>query len=94
MLQHGPQPRAGASLRRDTPPGCARRAPHHGAALVTRRPRTSKATHVHERDLARVRDLKDLLAQLQRTEARVAETVVTVLHHAEPRTLAAFGVVL
>ena len=42
----------------------------------------------------RERDLKAMLAQLQRTEARVAEAVVTVLHRADPRTLVAFGVLL
>lgn len=42
----------------------------------------------------RERDLKDMLAQLRRTDARVAEAIVTVLRRADPRTLVAFGVVL
>jgi hypothetical protein len=42
----------------------------------------------------RERDLKDMLAQLRRTEARVAEAVVTVLRRADSRTLIAFGVLL
>jgi len=65
---------------------------------MTRRSPKSEAARVraleHRRDLERERDLKDLLAQLQRTEARVAEALVTVLRRADPRTLAAFGVVL
>ena len=47
-----------------------------------------------ERVHVRERDQKDLLAQHLRIEARVAEAVVTVLHRADPRTLAAFGVLL
>ena len=57
---------------------------------MTRRPTRAEATRERERE----RDLKDLLAQLLRTEAQVAEAMVTVLRRADPRTLAAFGVVL
>ena len=65
---------------------------------MTRRAPKSEAARARaferKRDLERVRDLKDLLAQLQQTEGRVAEALVTVLRRADPRTLAAFGVVL
>jgi hypothetical protein len=57
---------------------------------MTRRTTRSEATRERERE----DDLKAMLVQLRRTEARVAEAVVTVLRHAPPRTLVAFGVVL
>ena len=55
---------------------------------MKRQPTRSEPTRERERDL------KDILAQLRRTEARVAEAVVTVLRRADPRTLVAFGVLL
>jgi hypothetical protein len=57
---------------------------------MKRRPTRAEATRERERE----RDLKDMLVQLRRTETRVAEAMVTVLRHADPRTLVAFGVVL
>jgi hypothetical protein len=59
---------------------------------MKRQPTKSEAKR--ERERVRVRDLKGLLAQLQRSEAQVAEAVVTVLRRADPRTLVAFGVLL
>lgn len=55
---------------------------------MKRQPTRSEPTRERERDL------KDMLAQLRRTEARVAEAVVTVLRRADPHTLVAFGVLL
>jgi hypothetical protein len=61
---------------------------------MKRRPTRAEATREREGEGERERDLKDMLVQLRRTEARVAEAMVTVLRHADPRTLVAFGVVL
>lgn len=43
---------------------------------------------------ARERDLKDLLKQQHRRNARVADAFITVLDRADARTLAALGIVL
>jgi hypothetical protein len=42
---------------------------------------------------ARERDLMDLLAHTKRSNARVADAIVTVLCRADARTLAALGLV-
>ena len=55
---------------------------------MTRRPRRSGPTRERERDL------KDTLAQLKRTDAQVAEALVTVLRRKDTRMLVAFGVLL
>ena len=55
---------------------------------MTRRPGGRGPTRERERDL------KDTLAQLKRTDAQVAEALVTVLRRKDPRMLVAFGVLL
>jgi hypothetical protein len=42
---------------------------------------------------ARERDLMEVLAHSKRTDARVADAIVTVLSRADARTLAALGVI-
>lgn len=55
---------------------------------MRRRPVRSGRTRERERDL------KDLLAQRKRTDAEVAEALVTVLRRKDTRVLVAFGVLL
>jgi hypothetical protein len=55
---------------------------------MKRRPARSAPTRERERDL------KDMITQLKRTDARVAEALVTVLRRADPHVLVAFGVLL
>lgn len=43
---------------------------------------------------AHERDLTDLLAHGKRSDARVADAIVTVLRRADARTLAALGLIL
>ena len=43
---------------------------------------------------ARERDLLELLAYRKRSDARVADALITVLSRTDPHTLAAFGVVV
>jgi len=43
---------------------------------------------------ARERDLMELLAHGTRSDARVADAIVTVLRRADARTLAALGLIL
>lgn len=52
-----------------------------------------KARKERERT-ARERDLMDLLAHSKRSDAHVADAIVTVLSRADARTLAALGLVL
>lgn len=42
---------------------------------------------------SRERDLKEVLARLRRTDAEVADALVTVLRRADTRTLVALGVI-